>query len=92
MRMNYAHKRFPKKKAVNLSLSEELIDTAKELKINLSELTERKIGGELRALKIKKWAEKNATAIAERNERVKKNGLLSDWMWGKPDFADDDLS
>jgi antitoxin CcdA len=84
MRMNYAHKRFPKKKAVNLSLSEDLIETAKANGINLSEYVEYRIQRELRTLKLQSWADENAEAIESSNQFAKKSGLLSDTY-----FADD---
>ncbi|MDB2437087.1 type II toxin-antitoxin system CcdA family antitoxin [Hellea sp.] len=81
MRMNYAHKRFPKKKAVNLSLSEDLIETAKANNINLSEYVEHRIQRELRTLKLESWAKDNASAIQSTNEFAEKSGLLSDVFW-----------
>jgi len=87
MRMNYAHKRFPKKKAVNLSLSEDLIETAKKHNINLSEYVEYRIQRELRTLKIQSWCDENADAINATNEFAKKSGLLSDVFFA--DYRDD---
>lgn len=81
MRMNYAHKRFPKKKAVNLSLSEDLIETAKANNINLSEYVEHRIQRELRTLKLESWAKANASAIQSTNEFAEQSGLLSDVFW-----------
>lgn len=76
--MNYAHKRFPKKKAVNLSLSEDLIETAKAHNINLSELVEQRIEREIRTMKMKAFCEEHKDAIAERNEDVEKNGCFGE--------------
>jgi antitoxin CcdA len=76
--MNYAHKRFPKKKAVNLSLSEDLIETAKKNGINLSDFVERRIERELRTLKLQKWADENKDAIQERNQMVESEGCFGE--------------
>lgn len=76
--MNYAHKRFPKKKAVNLSLSEDLIETSKKHGINLSDFVERRIERELRTLKLQKWADENKDAIQERNQMVENEGCFGE--------------
>lgn len=85
--MNYAHKRFPKKKAVNLSLSEDLIETARKHKINLSEYVEYRIQRELRTLKLQSWAEENKAAFEATNEFARKSGLLSDTYFA--DYRED---
>lgn len=89
--MNYAHKRFPKKKAVNLSLSEDLIETAKKHGINLSEYVEYRIQRELRTLKLQNWADKNSEAIDSTNSFAKESGLLSDTYFAS-DSPDDALA
>jgi len=76
--MNYAHRRFPKKKAVNLSLSEDLIETAKANNINLSELVEQSIEREIRTIKMKAFCAEHKDAIAERNKDVEENGCFGE--------------
>lgn len=92
MRMDYAHKKPIKKKAVNLSLRADLIETLKKHNINLSEFVEERIKDDVQEMKIKDWLEENKEAIAQSNARVREEGLLSDWLWVGNKSHEDDVA
>jgi antitoxin CcdA len=56
------------KRAVNLSLSVEILEAARKLRINLSALLEWALIGELARLKRERWREENAHAVSTYNE------------------------
>jgi antitoxin CcdA len=62
------------KKAVNLSIDAELLETARREKVNLSALLERSLRAETARL----WLEENRDAIGAYNEEVEANGVWSD--------------
>jgi len=63
------------KQAANLSVESELLQEAKELKINLSQTLEEALREKVRAEKGRQWLEENREAIESYNEWVRKNGL-----------------
>ncbi len=63
------------KKRTNLSISESILNEAKELGINISSSAEVGIKHALLERKRILWLEANKEAIASSNEYVKKNGL-----------------
>ena len=71
-------RRTPKKRAVNLFVDVELLDEAKRLRINLSELLELRLRTIVRAEREKRWLKDNRTALDAYNRRVDEHGLLSD--------------
>lgn len=66
------------KKPTNLSISSDLLATARELKINLSAILEQALIHEVKELKRKHWLEDNKEAIDACNNFVEKNGLFAD--------------
>ncbi|MGB3455056.1 MAG: type II toxin-antitoxin system CcdA family antitoxin [Litorimonas sp.] len=76
--MTYAHRSFPKKRAVNVSLSEDLIDGAKAHGINLSELIERRIASEIREMNMRQFCDENSEAIEAANRRVRETGTFAE--------------
>ena len=67
-----------KKRAVNLFVDTDLLDAARRLRINLSETLERRLRTIVRAEQERRWLEENQAAIAAYNDRVSRDGLLSD--------------
>jgi antitoxin CcdA len=56
------------RRAVNLSLSVEMLEAARELRINLSALLEQALVAELARLKRERWREENAHAVSTYND------------------------
>jgi len=69
-----------KKKATNLSINSDLLEQAKELKINISRCLEHSLEQKVRETKTANWQEENKEAIEHYNERVAKYGVFSDGM------------
>jgi antitoxin CcdA len=67
-----------KKRAVNLFVDTDLLDSERRLQINPSETLERRLRTIVRAEQEKRWLEENREAIAAYNRRVLEHGLLSD--------------
>ena len=55
------------KRAVNLSVSAEILGAAREADINLSALLEQALIGELARLRRRRWREENARAVLAYN-------------------------
>jgi antitoxin CcdA len=66
------------KRAVNLSIDSELLDEARRLNVDLSEILERELRALTRAVRVQRWLQENAEALAQYNRRVAEEGLLSD--------------
>jgi antitoxin CcdA len=67
-----------KKRAVNLFVDADLLDSARRLQVNLSETLERRLRTIVRAELERRWLEENQQAITAYNQRVLQQGLLSD--------------
>ena len=68
------------KKAVNVSISGELLQAARDKGINLSALLEAAVEHELRQLRGSEWLEENADAIQAYNRDVADHGVFSDGL------------
>lgn len=68
------------KKATNVSIRTDLLEAARESKINLSATLERALTEELRRLQRERWREENRDAIAAHAEFVEKHGVFSDGL------------
>ena len=66
------------KKAVNLSISADLLEAARNSEINLSATLEVAIGRELQLLRRREWLEQNRGAIEAYNRDVEERGAFSD--------------
>ncbi|HET8699290.1 MAG TPA: type II toxin-antitoxin system CcdA family antitoxin [Gammaproteobacteria bacterium] len=71
-------KGFPAKKATNVSIRSDLLEAAREAKLNLSATLERALIEELRRAQRERWREENREAIAAHNDFVEKHGAFSD--------------
>ena len=67
-----------RKTPTNLSLRADLVQRAKELKINLSAVVEAALEVAVRAAEREAWLAENTGAIDDYNARVTKRGVFSD--------------
>jgi antitoxin CcdA len=67
----------PRKRAVNLFVDADLLDEAKRMRINLSELLEQRLRTIVRAEWEKRWVEENREAIESINQFIDRHGLLA---------------
>lgn len=68
------------KKATNLSINSDLLQQAKELKINLSQSLEEYLTQKIIERKSQEWLVENQEAIHEYNKSVTKRGVFSDGL------------
>jgi len=66
-----------RKRAVNLFVDVELLEQARRLRINLSEMLENRLRTIVRAEQEKRWREDNRDAIASINSFIEQHGLLA---------------
>jgi antitoxin CcdA len=69
-----------RKKAVNLSVDDRLLDQAKRLKLNLSQVFEASLAEAIRQRQRDEWLKKNRAAIDAYNEHVENDGVFSDGL------------
>jgi antitoxin CcdA len=69
-----------RKKAANLSVDTDLLERAKRLKLNLSQVFETGLGEAIRQRQREEWLKKNRAAIKAYNEYVDKHGVFSDGL------------
>ena len=68
------------KRATNLSLSTDVLDAARALDINVSQICDNFLRGVVRREQERKWREDHADFIAAYNATVEAEGLpLDDW-------------
>lgn len=66
------------RKAVNLTINSDLLQKARQLKINLSQTLERELAELIRKTERERWISENQDAIEAYNERVERDGVFSD--------------
>lgn len=66
------------KKAVNLSVSSDLLRLARAEGLKLSQIFERALEAETRAALRRRWLEENGEAIEAYNAHVERDGVFSD--------------
>ena len=76
-RANAVHRR---KKATNLSVDDRLLERARQLKLNLSQVFESGLADAIREREAQEWLKRNKAAIDAYNERVEKHGVFSDGL------------
>jgi antitoxin CcdA len=76
--MNYAYNTQAPKKPTNVSINSDLLQKAKDLKINLSATLELALAEQLRNEQRAEWLRENAKAIQAYNQFVETNGTFSD--------------
>ena len=70
------------KRSANLTISANLLDRAKSLKINLSHTLEERLAQVVRDAEAEEWLAANRKAIDAYNERVERDGIWSDKVRG----------
>jgi len=68
------------KKSVNVSLSQEVLEQARKLNINLSAVLTEALMEKLRENKRAEWLRDNASSIDAVNQWVEQNGSFSDFQ------------
>jgi antitoxin CcdA len=63
------------KKATNLSLNSKVLETAKELGMNISQTVDVLLAEEVKRRYWEKWKEENKEAMDAYNERIAREGL-----------------
>jgi len=76
--MSYAYNTQAPKKPTNVSINSDLLQKAKDLKINLSATLELALAEQLRNEQRVEWLRENANAIQSYNQFVETNGTFSD--------------
>jgi antitoxin CcdA len=66
------------KKATNVSINSDLLQQARNIKLNLSAALEQALTDHLREKRRAQWRKDNAAAIQAYNEHVDKHGTFSD--------------
>ena len=77
MQVNFFDASAPKK-PTNLSINSDLLQQAKEHRINLSQALELRLAEILRDEKRKNWLKENRAAIEDYNQRIETHGVFSD--------------
>jgi antitoxin CcdA len=70
------------KRAVNVSISSDLLEAARERNINLSATLELAIAAELRLRHRQQWLSANADSIAAYNRDVEESGVFGEKQRG----------
>ena len=68
------------KKAANLSVDAELLEEAKRLDLNLSQVFESSLQEAIRQKQQLEWLEQNRGALEAYNEHVEKHGVFSEGL------------
>jgi antitoxin CcdA len=63
------------KRATNLTLNSKVLDTAKELGMNISATVDELLTAEVRRRYWQRWNDDNQGAIADYNARIEREGL-----------------
>lgn len=63
------------KKATNLSLNSKVLETARELGLNVSQTVDGLLAAEVKRLYWERWNEENKEAVAAYNARIASEGL-----------------
>ena len=66
------------KVSCNTSISAQLINDAKELKLSPSAILEEALSKAVKVAKYERWQQENKQAIAEHNRRVEEQGTFSE--------------
>lgn len=79
MQENFYDAQAPKK-STNLSINSDLLQQAKNHRINLSKALEQRLVEILLEEKRQEWREQNREAIEEYNRRIEASGVFSDGL------------
>lgn len=67
-----------RRKAVNVTVNQDLLASARKYKLNLSKLLEDSLITELKKRWQDDWLDENKAAISAYNKRIAKHGVFSD--------------
>ena len=67
-----------RRKAVNLSIDSDLLQQAREMKINLSKTLEAQLERMIREERARRWKEENREAMEAFNRWIEEHGVFSD--------------
>jgi antitoxin CcdA len=70
----------PRKKAANLSVDSKLLEDAKRLNLNLSQVFEAGLEQAIRQRQREDWLKKNRRALDAYNDYVEKHGVFSNGL------------
>lgn len=69
-----------RKKAAKLTVNGELLDSAKRLRLNLSQVFEAGLNAAIHEKQREQWLNRNRAALEAYNEHVERDGVFSDGM------------
>ncbi|HUQ76101.1 MAG TPA: type II toxin-antitoxin system CcdA family antitoxin [Burkholderiales bacterium] len=69
-----------RKRPTNLSVDDQLLDRAKRLKLNLSQVFEAGLERAIRQREAEDWLKRNRAALDAYNEHVDKHGVFSEGL------------
>lgn len=77
-----SHQKTAKRRPVNLTVREDILDEAKALQLNASKAAEEGIINAIKEARAQEWLESNQVALKAHNTRVEKSGtfLTPDWV------------
>jgi antitoxin CcdA len=78
--MNDCYNSNAPKKAANVSINSDLLQQAKDLKINLSATLEEQLAHLIRRKRRAQWLDENRRAMDDYNAFVEKHGVFSDGL------------
>ena len=76
--MTMIYDKTARKKATSLTINSDLLQQAKDLKINISNCLEQTLEEKVQEKKVKNWQEENKDFIESYNKDVEENGVFSD--------------
>ena len=75
---DFTYEETARRKAVNLTINQDLLVSARKYKLNLSKILEDSLLKELKTLWQDEWLDENKAAISAYNKRIAKHGVFSD--------------
>ena len=69
-----------RKKAANLSVNQTLLEQARDLNLNLSQVFEASLNEAVRQRQREEWLRNNRAALQGYNEHIEKDGVFSDGL------------
>lgn len=74
------HRPLPRRRPVELSLDEAVVEDARTLGLDVEALAETALRESVSREKARRWREENADAIAHNNAQIEREGLWSDGL------------
>ena len=76
----FQYKQTARRKAVNLTINQDLLASARKYKLNLSKILEDSLISELKMRWQDEWLDENNAAISGYNKRIARHGVFSDGL------------